>query len=167
MAGAFGKKGVQALIIENVLPELESDANGMLSRMTDNAMQVRFQTTRAAKSTGNEIETLDIQITDDIGTRPYELFSGGEAFRVNFAIRIALSRLLARRSGAKLQTLILDEGFGTQDGKGREKLTEVIDSIKDDFEKILVITHVEELKDAFTQRIEITKDANGSRIHLL
>ncbi len=135
--------------------------------MTDNAMQVSFETTRSAKSTGAEIETLDIKITDDIGTRPYELFSGGEAFRVNFAIRIALSRLLAHRSGARLQTLILDEGFGTQDGKGREKLVEVIDAIKDDFEKILVITHVEELKDAFSQRIEITKDAQGSRIHLL
>lgn len=167
LAAAFGKKGVQALIIENAIPELEDEANGLLSRMTDNAMQVTFETTRAARSTGNEIETLDIKITDDLGTRPYELFSGGEGFRVNFAIRIALSRLLARRAGAKLQTLILDEGFGTQDGKGREKLVQVIDTIKDDFEKILVITHVEELKDSFPQRIEVTKDAQGSRIHVL
>jgi exonuclease SbcC len=167
LVAAFGKRGVQALIIENVLPELEEEANMLLARMTDNAMQVNFETTRAARSTGSEIETLDIKITDDAGTRPYELFSGGEAFRINFAVRIALSNLLARRSGAKLQTLILDEGFGTQDGKGREKLVEVIDTIKGDFEKILVITHVEELKDAFSQRIEVTKDAQGSRIHVL
>jgi exonuclease SbcC len=167
LASAFGKKGVQALIIENAIPELEEEANGLLSRMTEGAMQIRFETTRSAKSSGNEIETLDIKITDDAGTRPYELFSGGESFRVNFAIRLALSRLLARRSGAKLQTLIMDEGFGTQDGKGREKLVEVIDTIKDDFEKILVITHVEELKDSFSQRIEVTKDAQGSHIHVL
>ncbi|HZP82454.1 MAG TPA: SMC family ATPase [Chthonomonadaceae bacterium] len=167
LAAAFGKKGVQALIIENAIPELEDEANALLARMTDNAMQVSFETTRTAKSAGHEIETLDIKITDDAGTRPYELFSGGEAFRINFAVRIALSRLLARRSGAKLQTLILDEGFGTQDGKGRERLIEILDTIKDDFEKILVITHVEELKDAFPQRIEVTKDARGSRIHLL
>jgi exonuclease SbcC len=167
LAQAFSKKGVQALIIENVLPELEDDANDLLARITDNALSVRFETVRAAKSTGADIETLDIRITDDAGVRPYELFSGGEAFRVNFAIRIALSRLLARRSGARLQTLVLDEGFGTQDGKGREKLIEVIEVIKDDFEKILVITHVEELKDSFAQRIEIVKDAGGSRIHLL
>ena len=164
---AFGRKGVQALIIENAVPELEDEANGLLARMTDNAMTLRFVTTKAAKTTGNEIETLDITITDDAGNRPYELFSGGEAFRINFAIRIALSRLLARRSGAKLQTLILDEGFGTQDGKGREKLVEVIESIKDDFEKILIITHVEELKDAFPNRFEVVKGANGSQIHAL
>lgn len=167
LMSAFGKKGIQTYIIENAIPELASEANELLARITDNALQISFETTRPARSTSNEIETLDIRIQDDAGIRPYELFSGGEAFRVNFAVRIALSRLLARRAGARLQTLILDEGFGTQDGKGREKLIEAIDSIKDDFEKILVITHVDELKDAFSQRVEITKDHEGSHIHLL
>lgn len=167
LAASFGKRGVQALIIENAIPEIEEEANTLLARMTDNSMQVAFETTRAARSKGAEIETLDIRITDEAGTRPYELFSGGEGFRVNFAIRIALSRLLARRSGAKLQTLILDEGFGSQDGKGREKLVEVIDTIKDDFEKILVITHFEEMKDSFAQRIEVVKGPSGSTIQIL
>ena len=166
LASCFGKKGIQALIIENAIPELEEEANDLLARMTDNGMQVRFLTTRAGKTSKSEIETLDITITDDVGPRPYELFSGGEAFRVNFAIRIALSRLLAHRSGARLQTLILDEGFGTQDGKGREKLVEAIEAVKGDFAKILVITHVEELKDSFAQRIEVTKDERGSRIYV-
>ena len=165
---AFGKKGIQTQIIENAaLPELEDEANRLLARLSDNNMTVHLETTRAAASGSNEIETLDIIITDDAGTRPYELFSGGEGFRVNFALRIALSRLLARRSGAKLQTLILDEGFGSQDGKGREKLVEVIEAIKEDFDLILVITHFDELKDSFPQRIEVIKDAKGSRIQLL
>ena len=163
---AFGKKGIQAHIIESAIPEIEEETNLLLAKMTENQMTVHFETTRAAKTGDSSIETLDIKIRDDAGVRPYELFSGGEGFRVNFAIRIALSRLLARRSGAKLQTLIMDEGFGSQDGKGREKLVEVIESIKDDFEKILIITHFEEMKDSFSQRIEIVKDAQGSRIHL-
>lgn len=160
---AFGKKGVQALIIENAVPEIQEEANRLLARMTDNSMQISIETTRD-KKTGGIAETLDIHISDDMGTRPYELYSGGEAFRVNFALRIALSRLLAGRSGARLQTLIIDEGFGTQDGKGREKLIEAIDSIKDDFELILVISHIDELKDAFPTRIEVTKDEYGSQI---
>ena len=163
LVAAFGKKGVQALIIENAIPEIQEEANRLLARMTDNAMQVRIETVRD-KKTGGTAETLDIKISDDMGTRSYELYSGGEAFRVNFALRIALSKLLARRAGARLQTLIIDEGFGTQDGKGREKLVEAINSIRDDFEKILVITHIDELKDAFPTRIEITKDAQGSQI---
>ena len=163
LVAAFGKKGVQALIIENAIPEIQEEANRLLARMTDNAMQVSIETVRD-KKTGGVAETLDIRISDDMGTRAYELFSGGEAFRINFALRIALSKLLARRAGARLQTLIIDEGFGTQDGKGREKLVEAIDSIRDDFERILVITHIEELKDAFPTRIEITKDSHGSQI---
>ena len=165
---AFGKKGIQTQIIENAaLPELQDEANRLLARLSDNNMSVSLETTRSNAAGNANIETLDIIITDDAGTRPYELFSGGEGFRVNFALRIALSRLLSRRSGAKLQTLILDEGFGSQDGKGREKLVEVIEAIKEDFDLILVITHFDELKDSFPQRVEVIKDARGSRIQLL
>ena len=71
-------------------------------------------------------ETLDIIISDAAGPREYELFSGGEAFRVNFAIRLALSRVLAQRAGARLQTLVIDEGFGSQDAEGRQRLIEAI-----------------------------------------
>jgi exonuclease SbcC len=119
--------------------------------MTDGAMQVRLITQREAKSktSSGPIETLDIVISDDMGTRPYEMYSGGEAFRINFALRVALSKLLARRAGAPLQTLILDEGFGTQDPRGREAIIDAIQTLSEDFALILVITHIEELKESF------------------
>ena len=163
LAQAFGKGGIQAMIIELALPEIEVEANKLLGRMTDNRMQVKIETQRETKK-GNVIETLDINISDEMGLRNYEMFSGGESFRIDFAIRIALSKLLARRAGAPLPTLIIDEGFGTQDSSGIEKLKEAINSIQDDFEKILVITHIEELKDAFPARIVVTKTAAGSTI---
>jgi DNA repair protein SbcC/Rad50 len=165
LAEAFGKKGVQALIIETALPEIENEANHLLARMTDNRMNVKLETQRETQK-GDTVETLDIKISDELGTRNYELFSGGEAFRINFAIRIALSRLLARRAGAPLPTLIIDEGFGTQDTAGIEKLREAITTIQDDFEKILVITHIDELRDAFPARIDVVKTADGSKISL-
>jgi exonuclease SbcC len=162
---AFGKKGIQAMIIEAAIPEIEFEANRLLARVTAGRMHVRFETQRETLK-GDTVETLDINIADELGTRPYELFSGGEAFRVNFAIRIALSKLLARRAGAQLQMLVIDEGFGTQDAEGRERLVQAITSIQDDFERILVITHIEELKDAFPVRIEVTKTDDGSQISL-
>ena len=91
-----------------------------------------------------------------------ESYSGGEAFRINLALRIALSKVLARRSGASLPVLFLDEGFGTQDSIGREKILDTIAAISDQFEKIIVITHLDDLKDAFPTRIEVTKDHAGS-----
>lgn len=163
LAEAFGKRGVQALLIEMSLPEIEMEANRLLGRMTDNRMHVRFETQRETKK-GDVLETLDIYIADELGTRSYEMFSGGEAFRINFAIRIALSKLLARRAGAPLPTLIIDEGFGTQDANGMEKLKEAITSVQDDFEKILVITHIEDFRDAFPVRIDVVKTPAGSTI---
>lgn len=165
LAEAFGKKGIQALLIETALPEIENEANNLLARMTDNRMHVKIETQKETQK-GDVTETLEIKISDELGTRNYEMYSGGEAFRINFAIRIALSRLLARRAGAPLPTLIIDEGFGTQDASGIEKLKEAINSIQDDFEKILVITHVEELRDAFPARIDVLKTAEGSTISL-
>ncbi len=164
LRAAFGKKGAQALLIEHAIPELEEEANAILSRMTDGRVNVQFVTQRTAKTTASTIETLDIRIADELGTRNYELYSGGEAFRVNFAIRIALSKLLARRAGASLQTLVMDEGFGTQDARGRERLVEAINTIQDEFEKIIVITHIEELQGAFPVHIFVQKTDQGSRI---
>jgi exonuclease SbcC len=165
LAEAFGKRGIQALLIEQALPEIETEANRLLARMTDNRMHVKIETQRATKK-GDVVETLDINISDELGTRPYEMFSGGEAFRINFAIRIALSKLLAHRAGAPLPTLIVDEGFGTQDATGLEKLKEAITSIQDDFDKILVVTHIEDFRDAFPTRIDVVKTARGSTIEV-
>jgi len=163
---AFGKDGVPALLIEQALPEIEGQANQILDRLSGGTMSVRFATQKDFKDKSREDkkETLDILISDGAGTRDYEMFSGGEAFRVNFAIRLALSRVLAQRAGARLQTLVVDEGFGTQDAQGRQRLIEAINLVHKDFAKILVITHLEELKEAFPCRIEVEKTPRGSTV---
>lgn len=161
---AFGKNGLQALIIETSIPQLEQDSNQLLSRLSENKMAIKFQLVAGRKDsrTGMVSEELDIKVSDEVGTRNYETFSGGEAFRINFAIRIALSKLLARRSGAPLPILFIDEGFGSQDLEGQEKLIQSIQSIQNDFEKIIVITHIEQIKDSFPVRIEVNKSGEGS-----
>lgn len=160
---AFSKNGIPAMLIETAIPELESAANDLLRRMTDGRMALSFSTQRE-KKTGGMAETLDIQIADELGTRDYDLYSGGEAFRINFAIRVALSQLLARRAGAHLRTLFIDEGFGTQDADGRDRLVEAITAIQDDFDLILVITHIDELRDSFPVHILVDKLPGGSRV---
>jgi len=162
---AFGRQGVQAMLIETVVPRLEDETNLLLGRMTDNRMNVKLETQRErASGNGDPRETLDIIVSDELGPRSYEMFSGGEAFRVNLAMRIALSKVLAQRMGAPLPTLFIDEGFGTQDAVGRERILDVISAIGNDFEKVLVITHLDDLKEAFPVSIEVQKDANGSTL---
>ncbi|TES89516.1 MAG: SMC family ATPase, partial [Anaerolineales bacterium] len=166
---AFGKDGVPAMLIEQALPQIQSKANEILDRLSNGSMSVRFITQQKYKDQKREElrETLDIQISDSAGMRDYELFSGGEAFRINFAIRLALAEVLAQRAGARLQTLVIDEGFGSQDAMGRQRLVEAINLVREDFAKILVITHIDSLKDYFPTRLEVTKTVRGSVVEIV
>jgi DNA repair protein SbcC/Rad50 len=166
---AFGKDGVPALLIEQALPQIESEANEILDRLSNGTMSIRFQTQASYKDKAREDlkETLDILISDSSGVRDYDLYSGGEAFRVNFAIRLALSKVLAQRAGARLQTLVVDEGFGSQDAAGRQRLIEAINQVRTEFAKILVITHIDDMREAFPSRIEVEKTDRGSMITIL
>ncbi|MDJ0659350.1 MAG: exonuclease subunit SbcC [Crocosphaera sp.] len=170
---AFSKNGIQLLMIENVLPQLETETNQILSRLTGNQLHIRFVTQRAGKSGSSRkksakmIDTLDIIISDAKGTRAYETYSGGEAFRINFSVRLALAKLLAQRAGTTLQMLIIDEGFGTQDAQGCERLIAAINAISSDFSCILAVTHMPQFKEAFQHRIEVYKTNQGSKINLV
>ncbi len=172
LAQAFGKNGIQALMIENILPQLEAETNQILARLTGNQLHVQFLTQKVGRSNRSRkkdaklIDTLEILIADARGTRAYETYSGGEAFRINFAIRLALARILAQRAGTSLQMLIVDEGFGTQDAEGCDRLIAAINAIAPDFSCILTVTHMPQFKEAFQTRIEVRKTNQGSQLSL-
>jgi len=166
IATASGKDGIQALIIEEALPEIEHETNNLLSKLTNNTSHVIIDSLRDLKKGGVK-ETLDIKISDACGIRPYEMFSGGEAFRIDFALRVAISKLLARRAGTALQTLIIDEGFGSQDDEGLSHIIDTLYKVQDDFAKIIIVSHIASLKDHFPVHFFVEKFADGSRIHTI
>ena len=166
---AFSKKGIPALLVEESLPSIENEANQILSRLSDGKMAIHFVTQKAyADASRDDMkETLDVEIQDQAGIRSYEMYSGGESFRINFAVRIALSHVLANRAGAKLRTLVIDEGFGSQDAAGRDKLINAINVIKSDYDKVLVITHIPELIESFPVQLRVEKSLDGSKVRIL
>lgn len=166
IAQALGKDGIQALLIEAVVPEIEYEANELLARLSDQHARVFIESLRDLKGGGMR-ETLDIKIADNAGIRPYELFSGGEAFRVDFALRIAISKLLARRAGASLQTLIIDEGFGSQDEEGLGLVMETLYKIQDSFAKVIVVSHLSSMKDQFPVHFVVEKTVHGSQVRVI
>lgn len=163
LATALGKNGIQALLIENTIPEIEHEANELLAKLTNNQSHLLIESIRDLKGGGTK-ETLDIKISDTMGIRPYELFSGGEAFRIDFALRIAISKLLARRAGTSLQTLIIDEGFGSQDEEGLQNIMEALYRIQEDFEKILIVSHLPAMKNQFPTHFVVQKGPTGSTV---
>ncbi len=166
IALATGKDGIQALLIEEAIPEIEQEANRLLAKLTNNTAQIFIESLRDLKSGGTK-ETLDIKISDNVGIRPYELFSGGEAFRIDFALRIAISKLLARRAGTSLQTLIIDEGFGSQDEDGLGTIMDALYKIQEDFSKVIIVSHLPAMKDQFPVHFLVEKGPNGSIVRVM
>ena len=164
---AFGRSGIQALLIEAALPELEAQANDLLARLTDHRMTLSLET-QWQNRRGDVSETLEIRIADELGTRSYELFSGGEAFRIDFALRVALAKLLAARVRARpCEHSSSTRALGHRTPAVRERLVEAIQTIQDEFDLILVVTHIEEMKEAFPVRIDVSKDDTGSSLQVV
>jgi len=166
IAKALGKDGIQALLIEQAIPEIEHETNQILARLTSNQTQIFIESLRDLKKGGSK-ETLDIKIADPFGLRDYEMFSGGEAFRIDFALRIGISKLLARRAGTTLQTIFIDEGFGSQDDEGLGLIMDNIHKIQEDFAKIIVVSHLQELKEQFPVQFIVEKKRSGSSISIV
>ncbi len=163
IAKALGKDGIQALLIEQAIPEIEYETNQILSRLTNNQTQIFIESLRDLKKGGSK-ETLDIKISDSFGLRDYEMFSGGEAFRIDFALRIGISKLLARRAGTTLQTIFIDEGFGSQDEEGLQLIMDNLYKIQDDFAKIIIVSHLPEMKEQFPVQFIVEKKRCGSTV---
>src|SRR3989338_2312886 len=139
---AFGKNGIPALVIENVIPEIETTANKLLEMLTDGKMGLRIRTQKELK-TGGIGDTLDIEIFYLTNSRLYSMMSGGERFRIDLALRVALSSVLARRNSYQIETLIVDEGFGSLDAIGRQKFVQLADALKEQFKRIIIVTHTD------------------------
>jgi len=162
---ALGKDGIQALLIEQAIPEIEHETNQILARLTNNQTQIFIESLKDLKKGGSK-ETLDIKIADSFGIRDYEMFSGGEAFRIDFALRIGISKLLARRAGTTLQTIFIDEGFGSQDEEGLGLIMDNIYKIQEEFAKIIVVSHLPEMKEQFPVQFIVEKKRSGSTISI-
>lgn len=155
---AFGKSGIQSLIIENTLPDIENEINDILDKLTSGKISISFITQKQAKTKKTAIDTLDIIVHDNGIDRKYESFSGGEKFRIDFSCHVGISKFLTKRADATIDMFILDEGLASQDINARTIFVDSIKMLSDRFKKILIITHIDTIKEAFDNKMLITKD---------
>lgn len=158
---------IPVLILENSIPILEQETNAILSKVSSSGMRVRLDTQKALKSRDGLAETLEIIVRDVKGERPYENYSGGERFRLDLSLRIGLAKLLANRAGARLETLVIDEGLGSLDEDGLTHLRDCLAVLGQEFSLCLVITHVESMKHTFPSQIVVTDKGNGSQVEVI
>jgi len=164
----LGKNGVSSKIISMSLDEIEDYANEILLDIDNGEKKIEFRTDKeVGKGRKRSIrDTLDIWIYDVTGEEgSYEEYSNGEGTTVNFAIRLALSKILAKRNNVWHGIIILDELFGPLDEFNKEQMIKVINHLRKHFNQVFVISHTD-IKDAFDLIINIIKDGITNTSHL-
>jgi exonuclease SbcC len=138
-------------LAKRIRPTLRNIASDLLEVMSD------------GKFTDLELdENYDIQIRDFGEMRELKRFSGGEQDLGNLSLRMAISRMLAESSRLESGFLILDEVFGSQDVFRQENILNAIAGLQDFFQQILIVTHVEDIKQSVSTLITIDENPDGS-----
>jgi len=158
----FGKDGIQSIIIENIIEELENYSNETLAKICNEPTSISIKTQKQ-NNNGSWVETFDILVKSGARTDDFDTFSGGEKFRISLALRLALSNILANRMGGEVRFLLLDEVSSNLDNKGLDMFIHIVKQLGENI-KILVITHNERLKELFEDIIVVNKGPNGSRV---
>lgn len=150
--GARFRNFVQGLTFDAVIRL----ANRQLTRMTDRYTLLRMP---AADGEGASLELAVKDHWQAGEIRTTKNLSGGESFLVSLALALGLSRLAGRK--IRVDSLFLDEGFGTLDADALDVALDTLGSLRQDGKVIGVISHVAALRDRIGTRIELTRGTGG------
>jgi len=89
---------------------------------------------------------------------PKPVISGGEEDLCNLVLRLAISQMIAERAGQVFSLLILDEVFGSLDEARRANVMELLRRLNDRFEQVIVITHIEQVRDGLDRLVQVRFD---------
>jgi exonuclease SbcC len=167
MTKLLGKNGIQTILLNAVIEDLEGTANEILTSICDEPFIVYLDTQRVGSDGISIVDTLDLKVKKDGIIQNFKSLSGGEQFRISLALRIALSEISSRHGGSSLEFLLLDEINSPLDKQGTESLfVNVIRSLEKKY-KIMVITHSDVLKEKFEDIIDVTKINGESTINYI
>lgn len=162
IAEAFGRNGIQQLLIASALPQIQDILNTLLGEL-DNKFYITFATQGETKA-GKTIETLDILVSDSRGERSIERFSGGEQKLLRSVIRIALAIFQSQRAGSKYEVFVIDEAFDALDRENATKMLRILLKLEDRFNQIFIVSHTDDLLAEFPARINFNT-VNGVSRH--
>ena len=144
--------------------EIIYTANIRLLKLTNGRFLFRHlkENTDMRSQQGLEISVFDNRTSQE---RKVNAISGGESFQASLALALGLSDVIQRYSGGvSIDTLFIDEGFGSLDSDSLQNALECLIEANDESKLIGIISHVQELKDFIRSKIEVIDSSNGSRI---
>ena len=143
------KKLAQAYTFENLLVKANEQLHNMLGG--------RYQMCSHQEADGLEIDVIDNQLGGDIRTS--KNLSGGEQFVISMALALGLSSMVGEKF--RVDSLFLDEGFGTLDGHELEEAMNTLSQLRGDGKLVGIITHAERLQERIPTRLRLEKHGNG------
>jgi DNA repair protein SbcC/Rad50 len=167
MAHAEDKVSLHRWVLGAVLEEVVAEATELLRTMT----RGRYELLRAASGADRKsLAGLDIDVLDAWnGTRrPARTLSGGETFMASLALSLALARTAERHQGGRrLETVFIDEGFGSLDAETLEYALATLASLRDEGRVVGVISHVDEMQRAIPAQLRIVRQGETVRTEIV
>ncbi len=164
-----GKNGqrmsFERYVLSSYFEHILEYANIELLKMTHGRFAMhRKQATKGAKQQGLDLSVLDYETGI---MRDVQSLSGGESFKAALALALGLSSMIQSYAGGiELNTLFIDEGFGTLDSESIDQALSVLLDLKNDHKVIGIISHVDELKEKIETQIVVEKGQQGSSLHI-
>jgi DNA repair exonuclease SbcCD ATPase subunit len=155
---AFSSTGIPNLIIQNVLDDLQIEANNLLSQLKP-GLQLSFLIEKT-KGDGTQDDTLEIDYIFNGKNRDYDQLSGAMKLAVMFSLKLGLAFLLQKMLGTEIKFLLLDEIDQSLDKASVDAFADIVKFFQKDF-TILIITHNDRLKDKFNNTILVNQNING------
>ncbi len=166
--GQTGQKvSLQRFVLSVLLDDVLIEASNRLAAMSKGRYRLLRKEDR---SKGNKASGLEL-IVDDAYTgkvRPVATLSGGESFMAALSLALGLSEVVqAYAGGVRLDTLFIDEGFGSLDSESLDLAISTLVDLQAAGRTIGLISHVSELKEQIPLRIDVQQTRNGSRVDLV
>jgi len=144
-------KGFRENLVNRIVPTLSQIASELLSQLTDGRYDSLIL--------DNEY---NISIEDAGKKHGIDRFSGGETDLANLCLRLAISKVIAERTYSEgINLLVLDEIFGSQDASRKRNLLSSFNGLSRQFRQIILITHVDDIRDQLGTIIDVYQDENG------
>ncbi|MBN1109379.1 MAG: hypothetical protein JXA45_01335, partial [Methanomassiliicoccales archaeon] len=144
-------RGFKENVVSRITPTLSQVSSDLLTQLTD------------GKYGGIRLdEDYQMYLYDQGEEHSLERFSGGEVDLANLCLRLAISHMIMDRSGSQMNFLVLDEIFGSQDQNRKRNILETLAQLQRQFRQILLITHIDDVKDNVSAVLKVAEREDGS-----
>ncbi|XMN10403.1 AAA family ATPase [Streptomyces griseobrunneus] len=158
------KMRLEAYVLAARLEQVAAAATARLQRMSSG----RYTLVHSDARTGGRRAGLGLHVVDAWtgSERDTSTLSGGETFFASLALALGLADVVTEEAGGvRLDTLFIDEGFGSLDDQTLDEVLDVLDSLRERDRSVGIVSHVADLRRRIPARLEVVKDRHGSTVH--